>query len=218
VSPHSSLGVELAGIVVVVNLFEVEEERILPPDFSYRPEYLPWKDAAALFKSLRNSVEWEQKELVLYGKLIPIPRMTAWFGDPEADYTYSGIRNEAKPWTSELSLLRDRISESLGLEFNSALLNLYEGGHHSVSWHSDDEPELGPSPTIASISLGATRRFRIRHKKTRETRHIDAADGSLLVMSGSSQQEWEHCLPKVSRPIGERINITFRLFVRQGDT
>ena len=111
----------------------------------------------------------------------------------------------------ELAELRDVVSDAAGVRFNSALLNRYRDGSDSVSWHRDDEPELGRNPTIGSVSFGATRRFKIRDLATKETHDLDLVDGSLLVMRGASQREWEHCIPKTKRPVGERINLTFRV-------
>ena len=148
---------------------------------------------------------------VIFGKVTPLPRLTAWYGDEGAGYEYSGIRNEPLEWTAELARLRDEAGEAAGVSFNSVLLNLYRDGSDSVSWHSDDEPELGQDPTIASVSLGATRRFKLRHKATRETVVRDLEDGSLLLMSGNSQRLWEHCITKTRRPVGKRINLTFRV-------
>ena len=123
---------------------------------------------------------------------------------------YSGIPHEPLPWTAELKALRDEVSAATGARFNSVLLNRYRSGEDSVSWHRDDEPELGRDPVIASLSLGATRRFKLRHLATKETHSLDLNDGSLLLMSGPSQREWEHCLTKTKRAVGERINLTFR--------
>ena len=114
-------------------------------------------------------------------------------------------------WTPELSAIRELVSSSAQVSFNSVLLNLYRDGSDSVSWHSDDEEELGAEPTIASMSLGATRRFRLRERRTRESLGLDLADGSLLLMSGASQRDWEHCLTKTKRAVGPRINLTFRV-------
>ena len=123
---------------------------------------------------------------------------------------YSGIPHEPLPWTAELKALCEEVSVATGARFNSVLLNLYRDGEDSVSWHRDDEPELGRDPVIASVSLGATRRFKLRDLATKETHDLELTDGTLLQMSGPSQREWEHCVPKTKRPVGERINLTYR--------
>ena len=162
-------------------------------------------------EKLLSCVEWAEGEIVFSGKVSNIPRLTAWYGDEGATYVYSGIRNEPLPWTQEIAQLRDLVSKEAWVRFNSVLLNRYRDGADSVAWHSDDEPELGPTPTIASLSLGATRRFRLRHKETRETLGIELEAGSLLLMSGESQRHWDHCLTKTKCKIDERINLTFRV-------
>lgn len=190
-------------------------ERSLPAGFSYSPGFLDPSSAKGLMACLMESVPWGEEEIFLHGQMIKSPRLTAWYGDRGASYMYSGVPHTPLAWSSELSELRELVSRVAGLRFNSVLLNLYRGGEDSVSWHSDDEPELGPEPVIASVSLGATRRFRLRERSTRESLGLDLADGSLLQMSGTSQRDWEHCLTKTKRAVGPRINLTFRV-VRVG--
>jgi alkylated DNA repair dioxygenase AlkB len=178
----------------------------------YVPHFLGEADATDLFTELRASVQWRQESTRLYGKDIPIPRLTAWYG--EGRYTYSGINNSPQAWTSTLALLRDSASVACGgASFNSVLLNLYRDGADSVAWHADDERELGEEPTIAAVSLGEERRFQIRSNDD----HTDKIDlilehGSLLIMRGRSQRDLKHQVPKVGRKRGvrERINLTFR--------
>ncbi len=189
---------------------------LLPEGFEVRSSFLAPDRAEPLMAALLSCVEWAEGEIVFSGKAVKIPRLTAWYGDEGAAYVYSGIRNEPLPWTLELADLRELVSKEAGVRFNSVLLNLYRDGADSVAWHSDDEPELGPTPTIASISLGATRRFRLRHKKTRETLAIDLEGGSILLMSGESQRHWEHCLTKTKLEVSERINLTFRVVMVEG--
>jgi alkylated DNA repair dioxygenase AlkB len=187
------------------------EEASLPAGITLQEGFVALERCKQLMASLQQSVAWTQGEIVIFGKVTPLPRLTAWYGDEGAGYEYSGIRNEPLEWTAELARLRDEVGQAAGVSFNSVLLNLYRDGSDSVSWHSDDEPELGPDPTIASVSLGATRRFKLRHKATRETVVRDLEDGSLLLMSGNSQRLWEHCITKTRRPVGKRINLTFRV-------
>ena len=186
-------------------------ERSLPAGFSYFTGFLDPSPAQELMLRLMESVPWGEEEIFLHGKMVKSPRLTAWYGDLGASYMYSGVQHTPLDWIPELSALRELVSSAAGVSFNSVLLNLYRGGEDSVSWHSDDEPELGLEPTIASISLGATRRFRLRERRTRESFGLDLSDGSLLLMSGASQRDWEHCLTKTKRAVGPRINLTFRV-------
>lgn len=178
--------------------------------FELREGFLAPERTSALMAGLLETVPWEVEEITIFQKVMPCPRLTAWYGDEGAGYVYSGIPHEPLPWTAELASLRDEVCAATGARFNSVLLNRYRGGEDSVSWHRDDEPELGRDPVIASLSLGATRRFKLRDLATKETQDLDLGDGSLLIMSGPSQREWEHCAPKTKRPVGERVNLTFR--------
>jgi alkylated DNA repair dioxygenase AlkB len=150
----------------------------------------------------------------MYGKRIAVPRLTAWFGDAETNYTYSGLTMVPEPWTPELLELKSRLEpRARGTTFNSVLLNLYRDGNDSVAWHSDDEPELGRNPVIASLSLGQARSFRLKHDHDDSIPpvQIELTHGSLLVMSGALQHHWKHQLPKRrSVNLGPRINLTFR--------
>jgi alkylated DNA repair dioxygenase AlkB len=175
--------------------------------------------AAVMFGLLREpaNVPWKQRVIRFGSVEHPLPRLTAWFGDPGTSYTYSGIHENPEPWTSTLLHLRNLVEQATGEWFNSCLATLYRSGDDHVSWHADDEPELGS--TIASLSLGAARRFKIRGKAKRgvdlrEERPRDVAldPGSLLIMGGTMQQYWEHCVPR-QRGAGERINLTWRRVV-----
>jgi alkylated DNA repair dioxygenase AlkB len=173
--------------------------------------YLEADEADRYFNVLRDEVEWKQEEALLFGKRQPIPRLTAWFGDSQGTYTYSGIKMTPTPWTEVLAEIRDRTGMVAETEFNSVLLNLYRDGQDSVGWHADDEPELGPEPTIGSVSLGATRRFHLRPKDgSLETVSVELHHGDVLVMRGPMQRAWQHQLPKTQRAVGPRINLTFR--------
>ena len=132
-----------------------------------------------------------------------IPRLNAWYGDDNTDYGYSGIQLDSQRWTKELYVLKDQVQEFTGERFNSVLLNWYRDGSDSVAWHSDDEKELGLNPVIASLSLGQTRQFSLRHKtnKSLPTTSIDLAGGSLLLMKGETQHNWEHCIAKTKKPV-----------------
>ena len=167
--------------------------------------------ADELFAELLRTIDWRPETLLIFGERRLVPRLVAWHGDRDAIYAYSGTRHLPSPWTPALVRVRNRVTELCGSEFNSVLANRYRSGHDAMGWHADDEPELGNEPVIASLSLGATRRFRLRHRaRPRDTHSCDLPHGSLLVMSGAIQRCWMHCLARTSRPVGERINLTFR--------
>ena len=184
----------------------------MPPGFQYFSGFLPPAEAAALLAQLTETVAWEQRHIRLFGQWHPQPRLTAWYGEPEARYAYSGLRWEPLPWLPALAQLREQVAFASGERYNSVLLNRYRDGRDSMGWHADDEPELGPAPVIASLSLGAARRFRVRPRPgtAGAAFGLDLAPGSLLVMDGTTQQHWQHALPKTARPVGERLNLTFR--------
>jgi alkylated DNA repair dioxygenase AlkB len=166
-----------------------------------------------LFHILSDEIPWQQHRITVYGRVIAAPRLSAWYGDPGAAYSYSGLKLEPLPWTPALTEIRTVSEELAGTRFNSALLNLYRDGRDSVGWHSDDESTLGRNPVIASVSLGATRRFVLRHKKRPLQVELDLEPGSVLIMAGATQHHWRHQLPKTRQPVGPRINLTFRLIV-----
>jgi alkylated DNA repair dioxygenase AlkB len=181
-------------------------------DLRYDAAFLPAAEADALLAQLTAEVAWEQRAIRIFGQQIPQPRLTAWYGDPEARYAYSGLQWEPRPWLPALTALRQRVEAATGHRFNSVLLNLYRTGQDSMGWHADDEPELGSTPAIASLSLGDTRRFRLRPRTglTHAPFSLDLPNGSLLLMRGAMQQHWQHALPKTARPVGTRLNLTFR--------
>lgn len=152
----------------------------------------------------------------MFGRTVPAPRLEAWYGDPGAAYTYSGLAHEPLPWTAELQDLRERVESATATTFNSVLANLYRSGADSNGWHADDEPELGEQPVIASLSLGATRRFLLRHRASGERVELMLEAGSLLVMRGATQQCWQHCVPKQRTVQAPRINLTFRRVAAHG--
>ncbi|MEO6991904.1 MAG: alpha-ketoglutarate-dependent dioxygenase AlkB [Candidatus Baltobacteraceae bacterium] len=179
----------------------------------YRPAFLAIDEADRLFAAFAETLSWRQERARLFGRDVALPRLTAWYGD--AGYRYSNVAHPPQPWTIELAALRDRVAEATGTAFNSVLLNRYRDGADGVAWHADDERELGDEPTIASLSLGATREFQFRTKgpERRERAALDLAHGSLLLMRGRSQRDLQHRIAKVSPPsaAAERINLTYRL-------
>jgi alkylated DNA repair dioxygenase AlkB len=181
------------------------------------PQFLSPEAAAGLLAELSATIEWEHKPIKIFGKEVMQPRLTAWYGDPSARYAYSGLALEPLPWTPALQQLRQQVEAATQARFNSVLLNLYRTGQDSMGWHADNEPELGPEPIIASVSLGATRRFRLRPRHPNLLLHapvsLDLSAGSLLLMRSPTQQHWLHAVPKTARPTAPRLNLTFRLIV-----
>ena len=193
-------------------------------DVTILQNFFKAEEANDIFNLLKEKVPWEQEILRMFGKEIPIPRLTAWFGDPEKTYTYSGILNQPHDWKliPELDDMREKLSQACSVNFNSVLLNLYRDGNDSVDWHADDEPELGPEPIIASVSLGETRTFDFRSKyDSKHKRSFELFSGDVVVMSGVTQQHWEHRVPKTAERIrlstGPRINLTFRTIYSADD-
>lgn len=168
-----------------------------------------------ILKVLLDEIDWSQEYIKIYGKSIPIPRLTAWYGDEDKPYTYSGIAMSSKAWHPLLLDIKNRIESVSDRIFNSVLLNYYRDGNDSVSWHSDDEPELGENPSIGSVSFGGIRKFSLKHKNPEHPNHkklvdIDLAHGSLLLMDGECQSFWLHQIAKTKKQVDPRINLTFR--------
>lgn len=161
--------------------------------------------------ALVTTVPWRNDEVVLFGKRIVTAREVAWYGDDAYAYTYSGSTKQALPWTPELEEIREKVQQISGASYNACLLNLYHDGSEGMGWHSDDEKTIVPESAIASVSLGAERRFSFKHKRTQETLSCLLKNGSLLVMRGSTQLHWLHSLPKSKKITAPRINLTFRL-------
>jgi len=180
-------------------------------ELAFDAHWLPQGDAEALLRGLREAIPWEVHRIRLFGREHSSPRLSCWIGDPGTGYRYSGSHFEPRPWPPGLLSLRERLSRELGIAFNSVLANLYRDGGDCMGWHSDDEAELGPAPVIASVSLGAPRRFVLKHRSQPQHRlELVLPHGSLLVMSGTTQRNYRHALPRTARPVGERINLTFR--------
>lgn len=180
-------------------------------DLRYDPHWLPEDRADALFDALHARLPWETHRIRVFGRWHDAPRLSCWIGDAHARYRYSGVQFEPHAWTPALDALRTDLSALLDAPFNSVLANLYRDGRDAMGWHSDDEPELGPAPVIASVSLGASRRFLLKHRTdARHRRALDLVHGSLLVMAGDTQRMYRHALPRTTRAVGARINLTFR--------
>lgn len=165
-------------------------------------------DADQLFAQLCEQVDWQQREIRLFGRTLWQPRLLGWYGD--ADYRYSGQTLKARPVPPLLKRLQLRSEQVTGCRFNCVLANMYRDQQDSMGWHSDNEPELGNNPAIASVSFGEERVFELQHRGSREKRLLTLGNGSILLMAGNLQLLWRHRLPKQSKPCGPRINLTFR--------
>ena len=187
---------------------------VLPKDGEalYFPGIFSEGECAELFSTLETEIQCAHESIRLFGKWILQPRLTALYGEDQARYRYSGIEMKAAPWTLSLRKILERIEPIAGARFSIVLLNFYRNERDSMGWHSDNERELGTDPVIASVSFGVTRRFSFRHRTERKLRtSIDLEAGSLLLMRGKSQEAWQHAIPKETRSLGPRINLTFRI-------
>jgi alkylated DNA repair dioxygenase AlkB len=194
-------------------------QRICLPsaDVVLQPRWLATEEADALLGALLATIPWETHHIRLFGRDVASPRLSCWIGDPGTGYTYSKTHFEPRPWPAALTALRSRVETACEARFNSVLANLYRDGNDSMGWHSDDEPELGDQPLIASLSLGAERGFRLRRKLPRgvpaapdDTIRLPLPHGSLLRMAGQTQRRYRHDLPKTRAVAGARLNLTFR--------
>lgn len=177
----------------------------------FYPRFFTPEDGDRLFSALRDTAAWKQERLKFFGKEVDQPRLTAWYGDAGTEYTYSGLRLVPLPWSPPLVEIKDAVEAAAQARFNSVLLNLYRDNKDSVGWHADDEHGLGPNPTIASVTFGATRTFQLKHKRDAALRRgVELTHGSLLVMADGTQANWLHRVPRTTTPTGPRINLTFR--------
>lgn len=181
----------------------------------YYGSVLDKNTADSYFFRLLREVPWKNDEAIIFGKHIVTKRKVAWFGDSDYKYAYSNTTKTALSWTRDLSELKTIVESLSNAKFNSCLLNLYHSGEEGMAWHSDDEKALGKNSAIASLSLGAERRFLFRHKKTKEQVSILLESGSLLLMREETQDKWLHSLPKAKKILTPRINLTFRTMIPQ---
>lgn len=195
-----------------MDLFTSENDNLLPFDgtVQYHPHFLSAKDADSYFDRLLDTIAWQSDEVILFGKRHVTQRKVGWYGDENYAYTYSGTTRTALPWTTDLLALKKRAEAQTGAKYNSCLLNLYHSGEEGMGWHSDDEKMLLPNGSIASVSLGAERKFALKHKRTGETVSVLLGHGSLLEMKAETQRNWQHSLPKTKKVKRARINLTFR--------
>ena len=193
-----------------MNLFK--QDGHFPDDLlKYIPNFYNKAESNGLMASLVKNIQWKQETLMIYGRPVKTPRLTAWYGDEYLSYKYSGRRFFSLPWIKDLLDIKNRIEPVAGAKFNSVLLNYYRDGNDSMGWHSDNEPELGINPLIASINFGQERRFDLRKTtKHQEKCSINLVNGSLLLMTGDIQHHWQHQVAKSKKAINSRINLTFR--------
>ncbi|WP_317896592.1 alpha-ketoglutarate-dependent dioxygenase AlkB family protein [Aurantibacillus circumpalustris] len=202
----------------MMELFDKEFDptiNLLPKDgmVNYHGKLISVREANYYFENLLNTIQWKNDEAVIFGKLIVTKRKVAWYGDTDFDYTYSNTTKKALPWTNELLELKKLIEEKTGETFNSCLLNLYHNGDEGMAWHSDGERDLKKNGAIASLSLGAERKFSFKHKENKEKVSLILENGSLLVMTDETQSHWLHRLPPTKLILKPRINLTFRTIV-----
>lgn len=201
-----------------MNLFDdlaFPSKNLLPIDgiVCYHGKVISGPKADGYFKALWDTVAWKNDEAVLFGKKIVTKRKVAWYGDRPYTYTYSNVSKEALPWTKELREIKAIAEEASQETFNSCLLNLYHSGEEGMAWHSDGEKDLKKHSAIASISLGAERKFAFKHKESKDTVSLYLEHGSLLLMKGPTQDHWLHRLPPTKKVLAPRINLTFRYIV-----
>jgi alkylated DNA repair dioxygenase AlkB len=192
-----------------------ETAKLQHADWYLDPHFFDTVTASTHLTTLINSLDWQHYTLKLFGKVLPQPRLTAFYGDEGIAYAYSGLTLQALPYTDLLKQIQTKIEAAYGVKFNCVLANYYRDGNDSMGWHSDDEPSLGPDPVIASVSFGAERCFHLRHRFEVQmpTQKLRLNNGSLLMMQGKSQSHWQHQLPKSKKVSGPRVNLTFRRIV-----
>ena len=196
------------------SLFQSDPIQLHLPDAAiiYYPHFFDKNDADALFTQLKKDIPWQQDDIQVFGKIHPQPRLTALFGNEGKPYSYSNIRMQPHPWNLLLQKVKSHVENVAETNFTTVLLNYYRDGKDSNGWHADNEKELGSNPVIASLSFGAERVFQLKHNTLKDQKkNIVLEHGSLLIMKGTTQHFWKHQIPKTSKPIGPRINLTFRV-------
>lgn len=196
-----------------LSLFDTEEFYEFPKDLlEYKENFLSREEADRLKDHLFETAPWEQRTQKMYDKTVITPRLTTWYGDDKKSYeSADNNASSTNPWTPELLALKERIEQEFGYKFNGVLLNLYRDQNDSVAWHKDKESRYGKRPVIASISLGQTRNFDFRKKDHYQSKYsLPLPNGSILIMKGDLQENWEHRIAKSTIPMKERINLTFR--------
>jgi len=195
------------------SLFKSEPVVLDLPDADtiYYPKFFDKEQSDLIYTELLQDSAWQQDNITIFGKIHPQPRLTALYGNEGKPYSYSNITMQPHPWNSLLQKIKYYIEETTGYQFTTVLLNQYRDGKDSNGWHADNEKELGVNPIIASLSFGSERVFQLKHNTINEAKKsIVLEHGSLLLMKGSTQHFWKHQIPKTAKPIGTRINLTFR--------
>jgi alkylated DNA repair dioxygenase AlkB len=187
--------------------FELPDAEII-----YYPDFFGKEKADTFFEKLKTEIPWQQDDITVFGKTYPQPRLTALFGNEGKPYSYSNITMKPNPWNALLMFIKNKVEEVCNENFTTVLLNYYRDGKDSNGWHADNEKELGRNPVIASVSFGVERSFHLQHNSIKEQKlKINLEHGSLLIMKGPTQHFWKHQIPKTAKPIGSRINLTFRI-------
>lgn len=179
-------------------------------DLKYFPNFVAPAEAARIMQSLQRSLDWRQEQITLFGKTHDVPRLQAWYGDKDAGYQYSNLTMRPNPWTALLLELKQKCENACNSRFNSVLANLYRHGQDGMGRHADNEPELGRQPVIASLSFGEVRNLDFYHNQSKHKKRIPLGNGSLLVMKGDTQTNWQHSIAKTRQQQGARVNLTFR--------
>ncbi|MCF2949063.1 alpha-ketoglutarate-dependent dioxygenase AlkB [Paraglaciecola aquimarina] len=186
-------------------------------DVVYYPNFIPPPRASELMVILQQTILWKKDQITLYGKIFNVPRLQAWYGDDDAAYEYSGLTMQPQTWTKELLELKKICEQTTKTQFNSVLANLYRNGADGVGRHADDEKELGQNPVIASLSFGETRNLDFYHNHSTQKLRLPLESGSLLVMKGGTQANWQHGVAKSKKVLGPRVNLTFRSIKKNSD-
>jgi alkylated DNA repair dioxygenase AlkB len=185
---------------------------MLNADIEYYTRFFDEGRANELFETLKTAIPWQQDDITVFGKTHPQPRLTSLYGNEGKQYGYSTIVMQPNPWNAILTFIKEEVEKVCEEKFTTVLLNYYRDGKDSNGWHADNEKELGRNPVIASVSLGAARMFHLKHNTADDQKlKINLEHGSLLIMKGETQHYWKHQIPKTAKPIGPRINLTFRI-------
>lgn len=185
---------------------------LIDAQVSYVPAFIGYEEANELFEKLLLQVNWQQDDIVVFGKKYQQPRLTALYGNDGKSYSYSSLTMFPNKWNSLLIYIKEKVEDFMKVKFSTVLLNYYRDGNDSNGWHADNEKELGKNPIIASVSFGAKRVFQMKHNSIKEQKlKIELEHGSLLIMKGTTQHFWKHQIPKSTRNVGPRINLTFRI-------
>ena len=185
---------------------------LIDAQVSYVPSFIGFEEANELFNKLIEDINWQQDDIVVFGKKFQQPRLTALYGNDGKSYSYSSLTMFPNKWNSLLIYIKEKVEEFMNVKFTTILLNYYRDGNDSNGWHADNEKELGKNPIIASISFGAKRVFQMKHNTNKDQKFkIELEHGSLLIMKGTTQHFWKHQIPKSTKKVGPRINLTFRI-------